>query len=90
MNRRILKFIITPNDEITENLPSGTKPVYVDEQDGNVVVWVEVPESNEYTLTQKYTFVIVGTGHWYTNDFLVYAGTAKVGIFVWHVLYQVT
>lgn len=80
--RTIWKFVLPIQDTVEINLPSGSTPLHVAEQDGAVCLWVEVTlgAPNEFR-----KFLVRGTGNPLTGDEGPYLGTAQVGMFVWHV-----
>ena len=59
---------------------------HVDEQNGQVMLWIEVDPAAELT---RRTFQIIGTGHEEIEPGFVYLGTVPIGPFVWHV-YETT
>jgi len=61
--KQVWKYIIESGDfksQLTYDIPIGGKIIYVDEQFGNICIWVEVDITKE---TEKRSFVVYGTGH---------------------------
>lgn len=71
-------------DRQTFEMPSGSYPLYVNIQNDDLCLWVQVKEDNPIV---KRTFCIVGTGRKIPDDVHVskYIGTVLQDIFVWHI-----
>ena len=82
--RTIYKYELSLTDDIqTINLPRGAHILRFGEQDGQVVMWVDVRTDNEKDL---HTFLIVGTGHDITDYPSVYLDTVQMSNgLVWHI-----
>lgn len=86
----ILKYPLSIDEENILSLPSGSRPVFVGNQRGQLTLWVLVTDAKEY---ETRMFLIAGTGMRIPdqgvpdqgNAFYEYVGTAIVEPFVWHV-----
>jgi hypothetical protein len=80
--KTVHKFVLGLINPVTAvQLPIKHKVLHVDEQHGEVTLWVEL---NTAHATQTHYFQIVGTGH-PVPDGAEHVGTALVRQFVWHV-----
>lgn len=93
MNKIIFKYDLRTNDRTFLVLPSGAKPLYVDQQNGNIKLWVEQdqkPNKDEGILARA--FLVVPTGVVFDlSGVHRHLGTVLCidGALVWHV-YEVT
>ncbi len=93
MNKIILKYDLYTDDMTKLVLPSGAKPLYVNQQNDNIKLWVEVdekPAAEEGIIARS--FYVVPTGASFKlSGVHRYLGTVLCleGALVWHV-YEVT
>ena len=93
MNMIIFKYDLRPNDRTLLVLPQGAKPLYVDQQNGNIKLWVEQDQKpNLADGIRARAFLTVPTGEVFDlSGVHRYLGTVLTieGALVWHV-YEVT
>ena len=81
MAKTIYKYNLSVFADNDFDMPKGTTPLHVDNQQDHLCLWAEVDTDLP---KQRRSFVIVGTGHEIPPD-AQYVGTAQVDPFVWHV-----
>lgn len=74
--------IIISNDAVKFQIPINSTILFVDEQDGKLMMWVLVDPKE---IKKLRLFLVVGTGDGF-NPELHYIGSAQIDEFVWHVL----
>ena len=85
--KQVWKYCIDPNN-LTHIMPKGAKILCVDEQMGNICIWVEVNPSHPHQ--ERRIFEVFGTGHPIIEDMGTsreYIGSVKMdgGQLVFHV-----
>ncbi len=93
MKKIIYKYPLHTNDWTYLVLPSGAKPLYVDQQSGHIQLWVEQDEKPDRANgINARCFITVPTGEvFHLSGVHRYLGTvlAVQGALVWHV-YEIT
>lgn len=91
--QKIFKYTLSFEDEQVIDLPSGSKPIHVAYQGGNLRLWAEIFEN--HSRTETYIIKIIGTGHATNLSQFNYIGTVHQSnptdlnllLGVWHVYY---
>lgn len=84
----IYKYRITFEHNQTILIPSGGKILHVDEQEGEIYIWIEVDTSNK---VEERKFTVFGTGNQMPeekeNIKYQHLGTVKInnGALIWHI-----
>lgn len=82
---QVWKFPIDKPGVHKVEMPEGARVVHVAAQDGKVCLWAVVDPEN---IAETKQFQVVGTGwdvEWDDETYTGYIGTARTGIYVWHV-----
>jgi len=81
----IWKYKLDPEKEFIQ-MPKFAKILAVREQNDDICIWVEIPDSEEIVLEKRY-FHVFGTGHRIEEVNLVYYGTVQLagGRLIFHV-----
>ena len=89
--RTIYKYVLKVTDIQNLTLPSGSRIISVEEQNGEIVLYAVVNTSMKTnTITDKYVIFIIGTGHCADNSIgNTFLGTVKLaaGQLMFHVFY---
>ena len=80
--KKIFKYEIVDSKQITIELPMGAIVVDACIQQGNVKLWIEVPQDDR--IKEKRTFKIFGTGVEIPTE-AIHRSTLFDGVFVWHI-----
>ena len=87
MNKSIWKFPLEYTDLQIISVPKNSKPIAVGEQNGTIMMWMEVDVSKE---KKDMKVLVVGTGYEYDSSGLKFIGTTIMSNgLVWHVFAEV-
>lgn len=79
--RVIFKYQVSAGHNVVE-MPYGARIVHFDMQHSSPTIWAEVyPDIS--TLVRR-QIIVVGTGHYFDEEFDLHVGTTQDGPFVWH------
>lgn len=82
--KKIYKYTLEVTDTQTLEMPNGSKLLTIQNQNNDIVLWVECDPNAKPT---KYNFLIVGTGFEVPllSNVQTYIGTVQIRSLVWHI-----